>query len=312
MNRTISLSARYFVSIVFFCVFTNLLHSNSIHPVDSLKAILSPLKDTARVNGLIDISYALENSDLNQGVELAREAISIAQQLNYEKGLGNAYYVCGYLYHLKEDHQNAEEMYNHSVSIFQKLKQAKKLSEAYGRLGHLYTLRAEYGRSIEIYQKALEITKRTKDDRNASIIIFSMANSYAYLGETQKAFKLMTECKNLISHRPHLINYYAILADLYRGTGDHEKSLENFFHSMEICEEFRDTLRMAYISQGIARTYSELGQYKKSAAFYFQTMDFNEIIGSPILTIVSYLGLGELNLLSKSQSRFGLIDQFET
>ncbi|MEM9821843.1 MAG: tetratricopeptide repeat protein, partial [Bacteroidota bacterium] len=271
--------------------------------LDSLQQVLAQSVDTSKVKALINIAYAWERIDPTKGLPYSQQAIGLAQEINYEKGLGDAYYAAGYLYHLKDDHPKAEKLYSQAVSVYQDINDEKKLSECYGRLGHLYTLRAEYQRSLEIYEKALEITKRTKDNRNASIIIFSMANSYAYIGESQKAFQLLKECKPLIVHRPHLINYYAILADLYRGTGNHEKSLASFSEAINICEEFGDTLRMAYVSEAIARTYSELGQYENGAAYYFKTIALNEKIASPVLTIVSYLGLGDLYRLWKDPKK---------
>lgn len=269
--------------------------ANTVNVVDSLQQVLvHTSKDTSRVLLLIDLIYEINVADFDQCLAYADEALELSRQLNYKKGIGHYYYGAGYIYHLKEDHDKAEELYNQSAIIFEELGLEKNLSESYGRLGHLYALRAEYQKSLDIYEKALALSKKNKDDHNSSIIIFSMADNYTHLGQTNEAFKLLKECKLLITHRPHLINYYAILGSLYSKVGDMENSLDALFKSIDICVEYEDTLRMAYVFHTIALTYSDLGDYENGAKYYFTTIELNEKIASPVLTIVSYLGLGEL------------------
>lgn len=277
---------------------TTTAKSNST-TIDSLTQELTSATDTSRVLLLIDLAFELPADAATQAIDYGEEALELAKLLKYNNGLGEAHYVIGYLHHLAENFEKAEAYYTTASIVFKEEQMTKQLAETYNRLAHLLTLKGEYQRSIEIYEQALELAKAKKDSVTASVTIFSMANSYAYLGELEQAYELMLSCRPLITHKPHLIHYFGILGGLYAKMERPEEGLAVLLESRELCIELKDELRQGYISQGIAETYVDLGDYQEAAKFYSEVIRLNEKVASKTLLMGSYLGLGNLYNLWK-------------
>src|SRR5688572_3402536 len=88
---------------------------------DSLKALLQNTPaDTIRVNLLIDLARELYRAGSFQlSLQKAKEARQLALNLNFTKGVGNAWLVSGYAYIRKSEYDSALLEFSHAKQIFE-------------------------------------------------------------------------------------------------------------------------------------------------------------------------------------------------
>ncbi len=295
MNNNSHVWIRLLLPLLLLSLFTGKsLYAQSNPIIDSLMSELPHKTDSAKVFLLVDISIEMSYINLVEAKKYSEEAVELAREINLSIGLGRAQEILGHCYHLLDDYEKAESLYQAALNIFIEHKHRKYESNTYSRLAQIYSQRGAFKESIEYYNRALEISRTLEKDVYIGTIIFGLASSYTKLGEYERAFDLLEESKPLISYEPHLIYYYAILGDLHCTTGAIEDGLIAFFEAAELCKKHNDQMRLAYVYEQIAKTYFDLGAYEKAAEYYFKIIEINRNVELPTLELVSRQGLGTL------------------
>ena len=128
--------------------------------MDSLLAELPRAKpDTNRVNLLIDISYAYygySNSNFNESISYANQALTLARKLMWKKGMVVAYKVLGNIYAIKSDNPPALTAYLSGLKIAEEIKDKSLIASITGNIGYLYSNLANYPQALAYYKKALK------------------------------------------------------------------------------------------------------------------------------------------------------------
>ncbi|MBI4645471.1 MAG: tetratricopeptide repeat protein [Bacteroidia bacterium] len=200
---------------------------------DSLEHLLIKSKGIDRAHYLneLAIEYATSNSDTS--LQLATEALEIAEKLNNEFEKAFSIYVFGLAYQYKSEYERALEYYNRSLQkrreindiegiseslrgigiIYTKkgmYKEALKvlieslrlseetddkegISKAYNNIGNIYDLQEKYSEAIIYFEKAGELRKELKDMKGLSISKYNIGNIYMKKGDYSNAAKLYQE-----------------------------------------------------------------------------------------------------------------------
>ncbi|MDV7400887.1 tetratricopeptide repeat protein, partial [Arthrospira platensis SPKY1] len=91
------------------------------HETDELIGRLETASDdSSKVNLLIRLGTLLSESDYSKALYYAQEAQSLAHQLGYSKGVGDAYFVRSRVYYYKDEYPIAIQYLNHARDIYEK------------------------------------------------------------------------------------------------------------------------------------------------------------------------------------------------
>ncbi len=171
-----------------------------IYNVDSLLVILPGQSGEERINTLNHLAVSLYFEEFNAAKKYTEEARNLAMELDYQKGVTDAYMNFGHMYLYKGDYVIAGNYVNEAIRICEKLDQKNILAKLYLNLatGHNYARNyekgIEYGNiALNIYREPLEGSRIVGSMRDTINARMSLGTSYRALGKLNKALKIYTE-----------------------------------------------------------------------------------------------------------------------
>lgn len=116
--------------------------------------------DTAKINALNKRSENLSKVDVDSSSYLAQEALNLAQQANFKRGIAAAtknLAICNYV-NGKSD--IAIKQFIEAIKLFEELKDINELAHCYSQMGIAYYLQYQYDNALKYYDKSIELYKK--------------------------------------------------------------------------------------------------------------------------------------------------------
>jgi two-component system NtrC family sensor kinase len=159
--------------------------------LDSLLAELPRAKpDTNRVNLLKDICiayYDYGNSISNESISYANQALTLARQLMWKKGMVVAYKILGNIYAVKSDNPPALTAYLSGLKIAEEIKDKSQIAGITGNIGYVYSNLANYPQALAYYKKALKVHEEVGNKSSVVLWLILIGEVYSEQGEYAKA-----------------------------------------------------------------------------------------------------------------------------
>ncbi len=159
--------------------------------LDSLLAELPRTKpDTNRVNLLKDICiayYGYGNSISNESISYANQALTLARQLMWKKGMAVAYKILGNIYAVKSDNPPALTAYLSGLKIAEEIKDKSQIAGITGNISYVYSNLANYPQALAYYKKALRGAEELGNKSGVVLWLILICEVYSEQGEYDKA-----------------------------------------------------------------------------------------------------------------------------
>lgn len=157
---------------------------------DSLIKTLKTLpRDTNRVNSLIRLDkIAAAEQKFDSSVYYGRQALELATELNWTKGMGIANIDVGVSYWYMGNYTESLNMNYAALELFKKIDDQKGISQAYNNMGIVYASQKNYNKALECYLTTLTIKKKLGDTKATSSTLINIGSAYDNLKEFDKAF----------------------------------------------------------------------------------------------------------------------------
>ncbi|QHV96700.1 tetratricopeptide repeat-containing sensor histidine kinase [Spirosoma endbachense] len=249
------------------CVLLNLPHGVAFAQakvgqarLDSLLAELPRVKpDTNRVKLLNGIGNEYLNSNLNEGINYASQALALAQRLTWKKGIAAAYTRLGNLYFTKSDYPQALTAYLSGLRMAEELKDKNRISTITGNVGGIYFLMANYPKALAYFGKALKGAKELGNKRGVFLWQGNIGNVYSEQGEFAKA-----------------LDYQLKSLKLLEDIGFQRLDKENIFNDL-------------------GQTYLNLANYPQALSYLQNGLNLSKATGNKAILIRVYSNLSKLN-----------------
>lgn len=234
--------------------------------LDSLKTVLKSKKNKAKVDILQLISNELQCNDTQAKISYLNEALTLSEELQYEKGIFESLKLLGYYYSLcQQDYQSATDWHTQSLEFAQKNNQSNHQYIAYENLAECYNQQGIYKKAIACYTEILQL--EISRDRK----IQALGNSgvvYKSIGEYAKALRNYQDAYNLL------------------------------FQDMVSTKEstYEDTLTLMGIKYEIANIYKAIPDYDRALQNYQDVKKLNEQIQFPYFFVLVDIGIGDCHL----------------
>lgn len=268
----------------------------SLRAQDSLmRALESAPLDTHRVILLNDIGWEVMFEQPARAVPYYQEAIRLAEALDYNTGLAQAYNNFGILEELRAEYATAERYYRKALRLRRALGDRAGVAVVYHNLGNLYNAAQQYAESIKAYEAALDIRVALADTMR-------MATGYYNIGVVQQ------HIGNYPLALEHLLEYLTIMeqvgdeegiAAAYNEIGNVQFELEKFEEAKQYYRQSL-TLRQALEDPGeLADSYNNLGivadeekQYEKALDYYRQSLGLAQQLQDDVRIARAYNNIG--------------------
>lgn len=156
------------------------LAQQNISPKDSILQIIKSytIRDTVRVNALIDIQPYFLLDEHEQGRAFIEEAISISEELNYSTGYGFSLNALG-AYYLRRGHiDSALASITEAIVVFERIGENHNIYAALNNLALVYKSSGDFDRAYETYVSMLDRLEGRPKTSSFAIIYFNIAALY--------------------------------------------------------------------------------------------------------------------------------------
>jgi tetratricopeptide (TPR) repeat protein len=240
--------------------------------IDSLKQLLPTVSDTGRVVVLNKLAYRILFSDPKQAEVYSREAISLADDLNFLKGVADGYKVVGISFDIRGQYDNAIEAYTLGLKVMDDnhLKNDVITLSLTNGMGLTYYHRGDYKDALSYFLKALELAERTGNRNRKAAILMNIGLVYHDQRQYDLALDYYKKSHGIgeeIGDKVLVGRVTNNLGTIYKDLNRHEEALKAFEISRAIKEETGDQLGLSATFANMASIYKRLNQFNKSLEY---------------------------------------------
>ncbi len=270
---------------------------------DSLiKELTKAQEDTNKVNLLNIIAYELRTADKEKAINYAQEAVKLSENLDFEKGKGNAYRNIGTIYYVNADYEKALKNYEKSLEVTLKIDDKIGSIKAYNNLGNIFYVQGNYNKALENYFQSLKLSEEIKDQTGIArsystigLVYYSQENYNEALKNFFKSLKISEKLNDKSSLAT--INYY--IGVINQDEKKFDEAL-NFFHkSLEISILIKKDRQVATCYESIGNAYLSKKDYEKVLPYYEKSLALHQKMNNKLGTANVLRGFGSYYLAAK-------------
>ncbi len=248
----------------------NNVFSSDAEDVKKLELQLTTAKDdTNKVNLYIKLAKLNSNTDVIASHRYAKNAMVLAEKLNFEKGLAYSklYLADTYI----ESNTSLTEKY-----LFESLAHARKLHDSaliitiHNHIGILYQSSGNNKSALEYFNKVLNYYLAMKNDSVAAAIYNNIGICYKDMSNDKLAIQnylKAAEINKVTGNMNWLALNYLNIGYVYLTKREFGKSLDYFFESLAISERNKLYRNYPFIYNNICSCYMESKEYAKAISY---------------------------------------------
>jgi tetratricopeptide (TPR) repeat protein/serine phosphatase RsbU (regulator of sigma subunit) len=239
--------------------------------VDSLENLLASATGKQRCELLISLSGEIARTNNEHALELADEAVSIAEDLNDNGLINDAYINKGYMFESVYKDADALKMFEKALDISERANYNKGRANALYRIGRSYSFQRDYTRSDEYLNQALEIAKEIKDLKIQGEVQFEQAENLRKAGKAEEAlvkYHNTLEISQKAEDLNTMASVYTSIGGIHFAQGNFNDAIKNYEEAKRIRIEQENPLRAAFMDINIANAYFYLAKYDVAIEYY--------------------------------------------
>ncbi|WP_162052601.1 tetratricopeptide repeat-containing sensor histidine kinase [Pontibacter pamirensis] len=211
----------------------------------------------SRVDLLNRLAYELRHIDTSLSLHRSKEAIVLAEEASYKKGLAEAYLNQGFVEMVLANYSVALQIISKASSIFDDLKDKQGLGRSLYNLGTIFRSIGDYNQALESFQQSLRLRQSVGDKEGE-------ARCFMQLGYISIQF------------------------------GNYNEATTYYYRSLVISRQLNDLEGIAAVLGGIAIIEHKLQQYEQAEAHFLESLAIRKEIGEVHGWLVSMNYLGDL------------------
>ena len=158
-------------------------------PADSLTRALQihPARDTGRITTLLRLSDATVYTDPGTAMRYADEALTIADSLQWAKGLALAQRQKGNVYYVFSDNTSAMDWYVKALRTSRTLHNRELDASLFNNLANIYSDLKQYDKALDYYRQFLATAREAGSAKEEVIALVNLATVYSELNAQDTA-----------------------------------------------------------------------------------------------------------------------------
>lgn len=240
--------------------------------LDSLTQLLNnhPQRDTARVGILLKIgNHLLSSSDKSK--EHIEEAMNIAAELKFEKGMAEASNHLAHYYWYRADFPQAIEQALRTLNLYEGLRDTYGLFDANLTLSGVYMSWQDFEKAEAHMAKVLELAELHRDKVDFGGLYEKVAFLKLYQDQVDEGILYLNKSLAIHEERKDLYGQagcYFLLAKARQMRGDYAATLQSYQRQVQLLKKSGHHHALADIGashEGIGEVYVTLKKYDKAS-----------------------------------------------
>ena len=239
--------------------------------------------DTVKINELNKRSENLSKVDVDSSSYLAQEALTLAKQVNFKRGIASAtknLAICNYV-NGKSD--IAIKQFIEAIKLFEELKDLNELAHCYSQMGIAYYLQYQYDNALKYYDKSIELYKKTANKKDLAGVYINQGISYTYVKKMDLAEINYNEALKIyqeINYEPGFAPAYNSLAKIYYSKKEYTKAISYYKLAEEYSLKSNNKYHLITNYNSLAMCYKELKEYETAKAYSEKSIAISKEVGS--------------------------------
>lgn len=251
-----------------FLLFCTLSSIMALAQTDSLEKSLTTAKGDQRVKALNELFRSNFNSEPVKAIGFARQALTLATEIDDRKGMAAAYNNLGVAYKSQGALDKSLEYYLRALSIYDNIKNKDGIATTKSNIGTIYSIKKDYGQAMKYFEEAnASFTELGEQDK----IIGSMNN----LGILHSDLQLFEQALKYFSQASQLSEKIGkVTADplnnignLYFRQGNFQRAADYYEQAMVLARKDNDQNTLLYTLANLGELFAKAGQTGKAQAY---------------------------------------------
>lgn len=283
---------------IFFCL---ILFPVSVHAqqkdIDSLVPLLkaNDKEDTTRVKLLNAVAFAWSRVDPEMGLVFAREAISIADKLNDDDLLANAWNTLAANLIILGEADSASLAFETSIGLFEKTGNRTRLAAVLSNFGSLCSQTNNLEKANALLMRAIDICRETDDAKGLAGCYTNLATVYLYLSDYSKSIAFSLQALpyfQSVNNQNAIASISANMGNAWRAMGDSKQAIEKYKSALFFYEESGNKGSLAILYLSLAVACVDLKRYEEALEYYERGLKESEACNYKLGISSAYMGMG--------------------
>jgi len=234
------------------------------------------LKD--KIDQLNRQAWDVRVTDSTQAFELSKEAVRLARDLEYTKGLAEGLRTFGFTHIRLSKNNEALELAQEAMQLFESLGDLRGQGTIYEYYGIIHRSLGDYKTSLQFLYKGLELIEQVGYSEGEALAHYHLGVTYKYLASYERALDHFLKSLSIAEKYHHWIPLSYSLNNIgliYFETEDHENALNYLNQSLDRRRKSGDKWGEAGSLDNIGVCYLKMEQYEKAIEFCTQSLSIS-------------------------------------
>jgi len=255
--------------------------------IDNLKnELFLALPDTNKVNILNQLSNKTHNLDYQQSLDYAIQAFDLADFLEFEKGIMEAYTNMAYGYHLLGKTVLAKKYLDRALDLAKDMDDKQQIVIIYNKYYLFYYNIDLYDKASEYAYKALKLSEEIGYKAGIAAMLINIANLYSDQGNREKEKEYLFRALDISKELNHkkkiaLINHN--LGVILLNENKNDEALEYFYKSSETYEKLESYHSLVFLYSNIGLALKQKGDLEEALEYSRKSFNYAEKLNDSVL-----------------------------
>lgn len=235
---------------------------------DSLMAALDTAKNERKVKILNELFRANLASDPVKAIGYTREALSMATEINDQRGMAASYNNLGVAYKNQGALDKALEYYIRSLNIYETLDNKEGIATTKNNIATIYSIKGDFGQAMKYLEESYNQLVELKDESRLVGSLNNLGNLYIDLQLYEKASEYFQKAYQVSEKlgKP-FADPMNNLGNVFFRQGNYQRAIEHYQKALEIEKKENDRLGILGTLTNIGIAYTKAKQPKPALLY---------------------------------------------
>ncbi len=252
-----------------------------------------------KIDSLNSLSWEVKQADISQSLKLAKDAIRLSEEINYDRGKQYALKNLAVLDIFKGKYDSALIKANQFLEFTIIRNDSAEMANAYNVIGSINYYKGELELGIKNYLQSLKL-KEIKGDlkgvaklyNNISTIYIGQEKFHKSIEYNLKSIKIKTQLNDTIG----LANSYNNIGFSYREQGMYDSALYYSAKGLKIIIPSKNELLKSSLYTNTGNIYLEIEEFDSALYMFTRAIEVSTKLQENRKIIYAYLGVGKVLL----------------
>lgn len=249
------------------------------------------------VDILIQRAQVLRGRNIGQATALLDDALSIAQQINYKKGIALIIRDKAACAFIQKNYKRALTGYSEAHQFFKDLDDKDGQLSCLTEISSIYFKLGEVTAALTYILETLKINTDRGDSEGIALGYNEIGKLHVYLQEYSNAidyFKKALKIFEGIKNKKEMVNSFFLLGNAYNWMDDFDKALYYLLRAINSLEHMEDADSRAKTYGSLAILHTKLKEYDKALSYFNKALELAGDGGSNTVKAQLKKSLGNL------------------